>query len=119
MAFFAKFRRKLRTKNLEAHFLRKSRTLEKCSNVKKLRTAEPQPILLVLIKKKVYARDSSYFIALARFYFDAPMPVYISPTIRPLLSFISSHSGSIYAHVHCGRYFDLIRSLEQCVCYNV
>ena len=44
MAFFAKFRRKLRTKNFEAHFHRKLRTLEKCSNVKKLRTAEPQPI---------------------------------------------------------------------------
>ena len=42
MAFFAKFRRKLRTKNFEAHFHRKLRTLEKCSNVKKLRTAEPQ-----------------------------------------------------------------------------
>ena len=37
MAFFAKFRRKLRTKNFEAHFPRKLRTLEKCSNVKKLR----------------------------------------------------------------------------------
>ena len=44
MAFFAKFRRKLRTKNFEAHFHRKLRTIEKCSNVKKLRTAEPQPI---------------------------------------------------------------------------
>ena len=40
-AFFAKFRRKLRTKNFEAHFNIKLRTLEKCSNVKKLRTAEP------------------------------------------------------------------------------
>ena len=53
MAFFAKFRRKLITKNFEAHFHRKLRTLEKCSNVKKLRTAEPQPILLVLIKKNI------------------------------------------------------------------
>ena len=42
MAFFAKSRRKLRTKNFEAHFHRKLRTLEKYSNVKKLRTAEPQ-----------------------------------------------------------------------------
>jgi len=42
--FFAKFRRKLRTKNFEAHFHRKLGTLEICSNVKKLRTAEPQPI---------------------------------------------------------------------------
>ena len=41
MAFFAKSRRKLRTKNFEAHFHRKLRTLEKCSNVKKLRTTEP------------------------------------------------------------------------------
>ena len=53
MAFFAKFRRKLRTKNFKAHFHRKLRTLEKCSNVKKLRTAEPQPILLVLLKKNI------------------------------------------------------------------
>ena len=54
MAFFAKFRRKLRTKNFEAHFNRKLRTLEKCSNVKKLRTAEPQPIFTGSYKKKVY-----------------------------------------------------------------
>ena len=52
MAFFAKFRRKLRTKNFEAHFNRKLRTLEKCSNVKKLRTAEPQPIFTGSYKKK-------------------------------------------------------------------
>ena len=45
MAFFAKSRRKLRTKNFEAHFHRKLRTLEKCSNVKKLRTAEPQLVI--------------------------------------------------------------------------
>ena len=51
--FFAKSRRKLRTKSFEAHFHRKLRTLQKCSNVKKLRTAEPQPIsILVLLKKK-------------------------------------------------------------------
>ena len=37
MAFFAKSWRKLRTKNFEAHFHRKLRTLEKFSNVKKLR----------------------------------------------------------------------------------
>ena len=55
-AFFAKFRRKLRTKNFEAHFNRKLRTLEKCSNVKKLRTAEPQPIFTGSYKKKVYTR---------------------------------------------------------------
>ena len=54
MAFFAKFRRKLRTKNFEAHFHRKLRTLEKCSNVKKLRTAEPQPIFTGSYKKKVF-----------------------------------------------------------------
>ena len=54
MAFFGKFRRKLRTKNFEAHFHRKLRTLEKCSNVKKLRTAEPQPIFTGSYKKKVY-----------------------------------------------------------------
>ena len=53
IAFFAKFRRKIRTKNFEAQFYRKLRTLEKCSNVKKLRTAEPQPILLVLFKKNI------------------------------------------------------------------
>ena len=51
-AFFAKFRRKLRTKNIEAHFNRKLRTLERCSNVKKLRTAEPQPIFTGSYKKK-------------------------------------------------------------------
>ena len=51
MAFFAKFRRKLRTKNFEAHFHRKLRTLEKCSNVKKLRTAESQPIFTGSYKK--------------------------------------------------------------------
>ena len=34
--FFAKLRRKLRAKSSEAHFHRKFRTLEKCSNVKKL-----------------------------------------------------------------------------------
>ena len=56
MAFFAKFRRKLRTKNFEAHFHRKLRTLEKCSNVKKLRTTEPQPIFTGSYKKnRVYA----------------------------------------------------------------
>ena len=69
MAFFAKFRRKLRTKNFEAHFHRKLRTLEKCSNVKKLRTAEPQPIFTGSYKKnhetynnerkeQVFARNS-------------------------------------------------------------
>ena len=52
MAFFAKFRRKSRTKNFEAHFYRKLRTLEKCSNVKKLKTAEPQPIFTGSYKKK-------------------------------------------------------------------
>ena len=52
MAFFTKFRRKLRTKNFEAHFHRKLRTPEKCSNVKKLRTAEPQPIFTGSYKKK-------------------------------------------------------------------
>ena len=51
MAFFAKSRRKLRTKNFEAHFHRKLRTLEKCSNVKKLRTTEPQPIFTGSYKK--------------------------------------------------------------------
>ena len=55
MEFFAKFRRKLRTKNFEAHFHRKLRTIEKCSNVKKLRTAGPQPILTGSYKKnRVY-----------------------------------------------------------------
>ena len=52
IAFLAKFRRKLRTKNFEAHFNRKLRTIEKCSNVKKLRTAEPQPIFTGSYKKK-------------------------------------------------------------------
>ena len=60
MAFFAKFRRKLRTKNFEAHFHRKLRTLEKCSNVKKLRTAEPQPIFTGSYKKEVY---TLYFVS--------------------------------------------------------
>ena len=52
MASFAKFRRKLGTKNFEAHFQRKLRTLEKCSNVKKLRTAEPQAIFTGSNRKK-------------------------------------------------------------------
>ena len=51
MAFFAKFRRKFRTKNFEAHFHRKLRTLKKCSNVKKLRTTEPQSIFTGSYKK--------------------------------------------------------------------
>ena len=60
-AFFAKFRRKLRTKNFEAHFNRKLRTLEKCSNVKKQRTAEPQPIFTGSYKKKkVYALSGEW-----------------------------------------------------------
>ena len=54
MSFFAKFRRKLRTKNFEAHFHRKLRTFEKCSDVKKLRTVKPQPIFTGSYKKKVY-----------------------------------------------------------------
>ena len=52
MAFFAKSRRKLRTKNFEAHFHKKLRTIEKCSNVKKLRTTEPLPIFTGSYKKK-------------------------------------------------------------------
>ena len=52
MAFFAKSRRKLRTKNFEAQFHIKLRTLEKCSNVKKLRTTEPQPTFTGSYKKK-------------------------------------------------------------------
>ena len=39
-------------KNFEAHFHRKLRTFEKCSNVKKLRTAKPQPIFTGSYKKK-------------------------------------------------------------------
>ena len=66
MAFFAKFRRKLRTKNFEAHFNRKLRTLEKCSNVKKLRTAEPQPIFTGSYKTRsrdsINSRARSYYI---------------------------------------------------------
>ena len=58
MAFFAKSRRKLRTKNFEAHFHRKLRTLEKCSNVKKLRTTEPQPIFTGSYKKKCRSFES-------------------------------------------------------------
>ena len=52
MAFFAKSRRKLRTKNFEAHFHKKLRTLEKCSTVKKLRKTEPRPIFTGSYKKK-------------------------------------------------------------------
>ena len=51
MALFARFIGKLRTKNFEAHFHRKLRTLEKWSNVKKLRTAVPQPIFTGSYKK--------------------------------------------------------------------
>ena len=67
-AFFAKFRRKLRTKNFEAHFNRKLRTLEKCSNVKKLRTAEPQPIFTGSYKKKsvILTKNSSLSLKYAR-----------------------------------------------------
>ena len=69
MAFFAKFRRKLRTKNFEAHFNRKLRTLEKCSNVKKLRTAEPQPIFTGSYKKKsVYKYNLKHFMHLYALY---------------------------------------------------
>ena len=58
MAFFAKSRRKLRTKNFEAHFHKKLRTLEKYSNLKKLRTTEPQPIFTGSYKKKsVFDRE--------------------------------------------------------------
>ena len=53
--FWGKFIGKLRTKNFEAHFHRKLRTLEKFSNVKKLRTAEPQPIFTGSCKKKEYS----------------------------------------------------------------
>ena len=68
MAFFAKSRRKLRTKNFEAHFHRKLRTLEKCSNVKKLRTAEPQPIFTGSYKKKkVYCNQLLFTIAVFSF----------------------------------------------------
>ena len=52
MAFFAKFGRKFKTKNFEAHFHRKLRTLEKCSNVKKLITFEPHLIFTGSCKKK-------------------------------------------------------------------
>ena len=52
MAFFDKSRRKLRTKNSEAHFHRKLTTVEKCSNVIKVRTTEPQPIFTGSYKKK-------------------------------------------------------------------
>ena len=52
MDFFGKFRRKLRTKNFEAHFHRKLRTLAKCSNIKKLRTPEPQPIFTGSYRKE-------------------------------------------------------------------
>ena len=62
MAFLAKFRRKLRTKNFEAHFNRKLRTIEKCSNVKKLRTAEPQPIFTGSYKKeRAYFELDQYY----------------------------------------------------------
>ena len=61
IAFLAKFRRKLRTKNFEAHFNRKLRTIEKCSNVKKLRTAEPQPIFTGSYKKeRVYPKPAGH-----------------------------------------------------------
>ena len=44
-------KKNLRTMNFEAHFHRKLRTLEKCSNVKKLRTAKPQQIFTGSYKK--------------------------------------------------------------------
>ena len=63
-----KFRTKLRTKNFEAHFHKKIRTLEKCSNVEKLRTAEPQPIFTGSYKKKeersVLAHSASSWMAI-------------------------------------------------------
>ena len=63
MAFFAKFVRKLRTKNFEAHFHRKFRTLEKSSNVKMLTTAEPQPIFTGSYKKKVTCKLASWYVS--------------------------------------------------------
>ena len=60
MALFAKFIGKLRTKNFEAHFHRKWRTLEKWSNVKKLRTAVPQPIFTGSYKKNFERESSDY-----------------------------------------------------------
>ena len=60
VSFFAKFRRKLRTKNFEAHFHRKLRTFEKCSNVKKLRTVEPQPIFTGSYKKNAAKRSRQH-----------------------------------------------------------
>ena len=64
MAFFAKSRRKLRTKSFLGHFPKKLRTLEKCSNVQKLRTTEPQPIFTGSYKKKGIPRACTQLFSL-------------------------------------------------------
>ena len=52
---------------LKVFFHRKLRTLEKCLNVKKLRTTEPQPIFTDSDKKKVYQDDMVIRLVIIKF----------------------------------------------------
>jgi len=63
MTVFANSRRKLRTKNFDAYFHRKLRTLEKCPNVKKLGKHEPQHIFIGSYKKKSTSNQCCKYIA--------------------------------------------------------
>ena len=90
MAFLAKFRRILRTKNFEAHFQGKLRTLEKWSNVKKQRTAVPKPIFNGSYKKKLLRGTLLLFIAelkKAEFWVTDILQFYSKMEIYMLLSF--------------------------------
>ena len=92
MALFAKFIGKLRTKNFEAHFHRKLRTLEKWSNVKKLRTAVPQPIFTGSYKKKLLRGTLLIIIAelkKAEFRVTDILCIYSKMEIYMFLSFLS------------------------------
>ena len=87
MACFAKFRRKLTTKNFEAHFHRKLRTLEKWSKSKEQLCLNP--FLMVLIKK-TFERDSFAFhsrVEKAEFWVTDILQFYSKMEIYMLLSF--------------------------------
>ena len=65
MSFFAKFRRKLRSKNFEAHFLRKLRTLE---NAQMSKSEEQLSIMTNLAILVSYMRFFVFFIRKLLFY---------------------------------------------------
>ena len=92
MALFAKFIGKFRTKNFEVHFPRKLRTLEKLSNVKKLRTAMPQPIFTGSYKKKLLSGTLLIIIAELKkteFRVTDILCIYSKMEIYMFLSFLS------------------------------